>query len=198
MLEPLAMPSASRPWPQASWNRVPPKPLPMTTDMGPVGAGRASSMVTALWAATRAMSCGDLLVYDLEAQALAEALVAGLDDAVAARHGAHREAHARAVVGHEGAQGVGHEQTLAAFEVAGADLGDGRVGGARRFVGGPQQRRLDVGGHGVGPHGDGGRDPRRAQRSEIGRRPRVPASPRSAAETASAASCRSASERSSE
>src|SRR5665647_2907867 len=38
MLAPLAMASASRPWPQASWNNVPPKPLAMTTGMAPTGA----------------------------------------------------------------------------------------------------------------------------------------------------------------
>ena len=51
MLAPLAMASASRPWPQASWNSVPPKPLASTTGMAPTGAGRESSMMSALAAA---------------------------------------------------------------------------------------------------------------------------------------------------
>ena len=110
------MPSASRPWPQASWNSVPPKPLPMTTGHG---AGRRRAGVEhgdGLAGRRRAaMACAIVLVEDLEAEALAEALVAGLDDAVAARHDAHREAQARAVVGDEGAERVGDEQRAGGF-----------------------------------------------------------------------------------
>ncbi len=48
--------SASRPCPQASWNSTPPPPLPITTGMVPVGAGRARSLVMARRAALRANS----------------------------------------------------------------------------------------------------------------------------------------------
>ena len=55
MLAPLAMASASSPWPQASWKSVPPKPLASTTGMEPTGAGLESSMVIAFWAAVAAV-----------------------------------------------------------------------------------------------------------------------------------------------
>ncbi len=54
MLAPLAMASASSPWPQASWKSVPPNPLASTTGMAPTGAGLLSSMMVAFSAAVRA------------------------------------------------------------------------------------------------------------------------------------------------
>ena len=53
-LAPLAMASASSPWPHASWNSTPPLPRLMTTGIVPDGAGRASSLVVAIRAASRA------------------------------------------------------------------------------------------------------------------------------------------------
>ena len=53
-LAPLAMASASSPWPHASWNSTPPLPRLMTTGIVPDGAGRASSFVVAIRAASRA------------------------------------------------------------------------------------------------------------------------------------------------
>ena len=48
--------SASRPWPQASWKRMPPLPPASTTGTSPEGAGRADSLVRARSAAVRASS----------------------------------------------------------------------------------------------------------------------------------------------
>ena len=52
----LAMWSASRPCPHASWKRTPPLPCLITTGRLPDGAGRADSFVRARWAAVRASS----------------------------------------------------------------------------------------------------------------------------------------------
>src|SRR5450759_5024306 len=105
MLAPLAMASASRPWPQASWNNVPPKPLAMTTGMAPTGAGRESSMVSAFLAA----------------------LVA------TARHDLRRKARTRAVVVHEVAERVRDEDPLARVAVPHDSLRDLSAGGSRRL-----------------------------------------------------------------
>ncbi len=48
--------SASRPWPQASWKRIPPLPPASTTGTSPDGAGRAESFDRARLAAVRASS----------------------------------------------------------------------------------------------------------------------------------------------
>ena len=50
--------SASRPWPQASWNRMPPPAGARTTGISPAGAGRPSSIVTAIRAARSAVAPG--------------------------------------------------------------------------------------------------------------------------------------------
>ena len=47
----LATAVASRPWPQASWNITPPKPLSITTVILPEGHSSALSIVTAVFAA---------------------------------------------------------------------------------------------------------------------------------------------------
>src|ERR1039458_3488505 len=51
--------SASRPWPHASWKRMPPLPPASTTGSSPEGAGRADSLDSARLAARRASSSTD-------------------------------------------------------------------------------------------------------------------------------------------
>ena len=157
------MASASRPWPQASWKSVPPNPLAMTTAMGPEGAGRAPSMVIALPAAARARPAAVGLVDDLEAGALAEALVARLDDPVAVGDHVDHQAHAGAVVAHGAAQVAGHQHPLLGLGVHRHHLAHLVAGRAGRLVGGAQQGGLVGGRHAGRRHGHrvdqaGGRD----------------------------------------
>ena len=142
MLAPLAMASASRPWPQASWNSVPPKPLASTTGMAPTGAGLLSSMIARLLGGGLRHPAGDLLVDELEAGAAADGLVARLDDVAAAGHHLGDEARARAVVEHEVAERVGDEHPLARVAVADDRLDDLGGGRARGLVAGAHQRGL--------------------------------------------------------
>ena len=60
--------SASRPCPHASWNRMPPVPLLMTTGSTPDGAGRADSFDIALRAARSAASSTGVVLEHLEAE----------------------------------------------------------------------------------------------------------------------------------
>ena len=65
--------SASRPCPHASWNRIPPVPLLITTGRTPDGAGRAASLVRARRAAcARGLLDGEA-VEQLEAEGAARA-----------------------------------------------------------------------------------------------------------------------------
>src|SRR5579875_988261 len=110
----LAMWSASRPCPHASWNSTPPEPLAITT--GRVAGGGAGQLL-------------DLVAGEqLEADRPAHALPAGLHAGVAKGHAGHRHPGADLVVGDVHPVAVGHQDLPAPVAVAGAYLADGRAG----------------------------------------------------------------------
>jgi hypothetical protein len=144
----------------------------MTTGIGPAGDARRR--------ASRAFSAPppdllrDALVEELEAHALAEGLVAGLDDAVATRDDRGDEAQPRAVVAHQLAPRVGYEDDLAPLAVPDHDLRHLVTQGASAFVAGAQELALGLDGHGL--RGDlqgvtAGVAPHAAELRDTGRHP---------------------------
>ncbi len=147
---PLPTRSASRPWPQASWNSTPPPPEPMTTGIWPLGAGRADSLVSARCAARRGQLVDVVEVEQLEADGVADALAPGLHAGVAGGHARHREERLHLVVRRQQAVAVGHQDAAAAVAVAGRHLADGAALLAGDLVGPGEQLDLAGLGHVAG------------------------------------------------
>ena len=124
----LRLKSASRPWPTASWSRIPGQPGPRTTSISPAGAGTAPSCRIAPRAASRARCLrafgADELVESGAPAAARRAFGGGC--AVFGDDEDVEPAEGLGVAG-ECAVGGGDEDAAQLFGVAGADLHDARV-----------------------------------------------------------------------
>ena len=134
--------SASSPWPQASWNRMPPLPPARTMGTSPEGAGRAESLVRARAAARAGDVLDGMALEDLEALGAGERLVPGLHAGVAVGDADDVEAGPDLVVLGEEAVGVRDEDATAAVAAADLDLRDGVAGGACGVVGPGEELEL--------------------------------------------------------
>src|ERR1035438_3241212 len=141
----LRLKSASRPWPTASWRRIPGQPGPRTTCISPAGAGTAPSWRMAPRAASLARLSGLLEPMNWSRPARppgprralgGDGVFFGDDEDVEAAEGLG--------VAGECAVASGDEDALQFFAIAGADLDDAGVIGACGPVG--AQDQLQAGG----------------------------------------------------
>ena len=155
--------SASRPWPQASWNRMPPLPRPAPPAARRDGAGRADSLVRA-WAAAGGPAPRPSPVEQLEPERAGGRLVAGLHPGVAQRPRTTRRTGCGPGRRRPGARRSWRPASAAGCRRSRPDLADGAARRPGRLVGPGQQFDLasalgDVLGDDGRPRGAGG--PRR-------------------------------------